>query len=164
MQLSLRLLIASGIAAAIGGAVFVAVTTTTVRSERFTSLADFIAAICVTPLRSSSPEETPYLSENITAMTKMMVDMGIRPSGDVDADFVAMMVPHHQGAIEMAQAELRYGHNERLRRMAQEIIVTQLQEITAMRSALGPQSASAPNQSVSPNFTPDTATQLVKEP
>jgi uncharacterized protein (DUF305 family) len=36
-----------------------------------------------------------------------MIDMGIRPSGDVDADFVAMMVPHHQGAIEMAQAELR---------------------------------------------------------
>jgi len=48
-----------------------------------------------------------------------------------------MMVPHHQGAIEMAQAELRYGRNEPLRRMAQEIIVTQLQEITAMRLSLG---------------------------
>jgi hypothetical protein len=47
------------------------------------------------------------------------------------------MVPHHRGAIEMAQAELRYGRNEPLRRMAQEIIVTQLQEITAMRSSLG---------------------------
>ena len=70
-------------------------------------------------------------------MTKMMIDMGIRPSGDVDADFVAMMVPHHQGAIEMAQAELRYGRNEPLRRMAQEIIVTQLQEISAMRLSLG---------------------------
>ena len=45
-----------------------------------------------------------------------------------------MMVPHHQGAIEMAQAELRYGRNEPLRRMAQEIIVTQLQEIAAMLS------------------------------
>jgi hypothetical protein len=45
-------------------------------------------------------------------MTKMMIDMGIRPSGDVDTDFVAMMVPHHQGAIEMAQAELRHGRNE----------------------------------------------------
>jgi hypothetical protein len=48
-----------------------------------------------------------------------------------------MMAPHHQGAIEMAQAELRYGRNEPLRRMAQEIIVTQLQEITAMRLSLG---------------------------
>ena len=80
-------------------------------------------------------------------MTKMMIDMGIRPSGDVDADFVAMMVPHHQGAIEMAQAELRYGRNEPLRRIAQGIIVTQLQEITAMRLSLGlPRSVPSPDQ------------------
>jgi uncharacterized protein (DUF305 family) len=82
-------------------------------------------------------------------MTKMMIDMAIRPSGDVDTDFVAMMVPHHQGAIEMAQAELRYGRNEPLRRMAQEIIVTQLQEITAMRLSLGqplPPSVPSPDQ------------------
>jgi len=70
-------------------------------------------------------------------MTKMTSHMGIRPSGDVDADFVAMMVPHHQGAIEMARAELRYGRNEQLKRMAQEIIVTQLQEIAAMHLVLG---------------------------
>jgi uncharacterized protein (DUF305 family) len=70
-------------------------------------------------------------------MTKMMIDMGIRPSGDVDADFLAMMVPHHQGAIEMARAELLYGRNEQLKRMAQEIIVTQLQEIAAMHLVLG---------------------------
>jgi uncharacterized protein (DUF305 family) len=53
--------------------------------------------------------------------------MGIQPSGDVDTDFAAMMAPHHQGAIEMAQAELRYGRNEQLRRLSQEIIVTQQQ-------------------------------------
>jgi hypothetical protein len=63
--------------------------------------------------------------------------MEIKPSGDVDRDFVAMMAPHHQGAIDMAQAELRHGHNEQLRRLAQEIIVTQQQEIAAMRLALG---------------------------
>src|SRR5713226_4764751 len=61
------------------------------------------------------------------------------PSRDPDAEFVAMMIPHHQGAIEMAQAELRDGRNELLRRMAQEIIVTQQQEISAMQSALGQQ-------------------------
>jgi hypothetical protein len=65
-----------------------------------------------------------------------MIDMGIRPSGDVDKDFVAMMTPHHQGAIEMAMSELRYGRNERLRRMAMEIIITQQQEIAAMRRAV----------------------------
>ena len=101
------------------------------------SLASYIAAICSTSFRSAPAAEAPYLAENVAAMTKMMIDMGIRPSGDVDADFVAMMVPHHQGAIEMAQAELRYGHNEQLKRMAQEIIVTQLQEIAAMHLVLG---------------------------
>jgi hypothetical protein len=113
------------------------------------SLADYIAAICATPFRASPPAEAPFLAENVSAMTKMMIDMGIRPSGDVDNDFVAMMTPHHQGAIAMAQAELRYGHNEQLRRMAQEIIVTQQQEIAAMRLALGrplPPSVASPDQ------------------
>jgi hypothetical protein len=111
------------------------------------SLADYISAICAKAFGSSPAAEAPYLAENVSAMTKMMVDMGIRPSGDVDADFVAMMVPHHRGAVEMAQAELRYGRNEPLRRMAQEIIVTQLQEIAAMRLAVG--------QALPPSLPPD---------
>jgi len=89
------------------------------------------------------------LAENVGAMTKMMTDMGIRPSGDIDNDFVSIMTPHHQAAIDMAQAELRYGHNEQLRRMAQEIIVTQLGEIAAMRLAVGrplPPSVPSPDQ------------------
>jgi uncharacterized protein (DUF305 family) len=80
-------------------------------------------------------------------MKKMMNDMMVKPTGDVDRDFVAMMVAHHQGAVDMAQAFLRYGHNEQLRRLCQEIIVTQSQEITTMRHALGeplPPSTSAP--------------------
>src|SRR5690349_12908751 len=106
-------------------------------SEEPRSLASYIAAICSTSFRSAPAAEAPYLAENVAAMAKMMMDMSIQPSGDVDADFVAMMVPHHQGAIEMAQAELHYGRNEPLRRMAQGIIVTQLQEIGAMRLSLG---------------------------
>ncbi len=84
----------------------------------------------------ASPEEAAFLSANEGAMTKMMAAMKIEPSGNVDRDFVAMMAPHHQGAIDMAQAELRYGRNERLRRLAQEIIVTQQQEIVAMQLAI----------------------------
>ena len=79
--------------------------------------------------------------------------MAVKPSGDVDRDFVAMMRPHHQGAIDMAQALLRYGHNEQLRRLAQEIIVTQQQEIAAMRLAIGellPPSAPVPDQASPP--------------
>jgi Domain of unknown function (DUF305) len=101
------------------------------------SLSQYVGAICATVLQSSPAAEAPFISENIEAMKKMMVEMGIKPTGDVDRDFVAMMVPHHQGAIDMAQALLRYGNNERLRRLAQEIIVTQQQEIAAMRLAVG---------------------------
>src|ERR1700737_2360306 len=53
--------------------------------------------------RPDHSEEQPFLSENDAAMNKMMADMKIRPTGDVDRDFVAMMVPHHQGAIDMAK-------------------------------------------------------------
>lgn len=108
-----------------------------------------VALIGSTAASAAGPQEAPFLAENTAAMTKMMEAMEVQPSGDVDADFVAMMVPHHQGAIEMAQAELRYGSNEQLRRMAQEIIVTQQQEIVAMRLALGqtlPPSVPSPDQ------------------
>ncbi|KAK0359206.1 hypothetical protein LTR94_032237, partial [Friedmanniomyces endolithicus] len=60
----------------------------------------------------------------------------IAPTGDPDRDFAAMMIPHHQGAIEMAEAELRYGKDERLRRLAQGIIVEQRQEIAVMQGIL----------------------------
>jgi hypothetical protein len=99
--------------------------------------------------RQQDADETSFLSENDSAMNRMMADMTIKPSGDVDRDFVAMMVPHHQGAIDMAQAVLRYGRNEQLRRLAQEIVVTQQQEIAAMHLAIGdelPPSAASPTQ------------------
>jgi len=91
--------------------------------------------------------EAQFLAANQDAMKKMMTDMSVKPTGDADIDFAAMMIPHHQGAIDMALAELRYGHNESLRRIAQEIIVEQQQEIEAMRLALGhsPASAARPN-------------------
>src|SRR5258708_2378265 len=93
--------------------------------------------------------EAAFLAENDKAMTKMMDGMAVKPSGDIDRDFAAMMIPHHQGAIDMAQAELRHGKNEQLRRIAQEIIVDQLQEIAAKHLAPGdplPPSTAAPTQ------------------
>jgi hypothetical protein len=90
-----------------------------------------------------------FLADTEKAMTKMDAGMMAKPTGDVDQDFVQMMVPHHQGAIDMAVAELRYGRDEKLKRIAQEIIVDQQQEIAAMRLALGqplPSSVAAPTQ------------------
>jgi Domain of unknown function (DUF305) len=93
--------------------------------------------------------EAGFWKENEAAMTKMMDDMAIKPTGNIDRDFAAMMLPHHQGAIDMAISELRYGKNEQLRRIAQEIIVDQMQEIAAMKLAIGEKatdSAPAPTQ------------------
>lgn len=72
------------------------------------------------------------------AMARMHTGMHVGPSGDVDRDFARMMVPHHQGAIDMAVLELRFGHDARLRRLAQAIIVEQGQEIQLMQSILTP--------------------------
>jgi hypothetical protein len=134
-----------------------------------------MAAVCAASRAVSSPEpdpEAPFLAENHAAMERMMAGMDIKPSGDVDHDFAAMMIPHHQGAIDMAQAELRYGHNEQLRRIAQEIIVEQQQEIVAMRLALGqplPPSVAAPDQpsnrsAPAPRPTSDPTMNMHKEP
>jgi uncharacterized protein (DUF305 family) len=70
------------------------------------------------------------------AMARMHVAMHVAPSGDPDRDFATVMVAHHQGAVEMALLELRFGRDERLRRLAQGIIVEQRQEIQVMRSIL----------------------------
>ena len=83
-----------------------------------------------------SPEAAAFLAENDEAMARMMAAMHVAPTGDVDRDFVTMMIPHHQGAIDMARAVLRSSRNETVRRLAQEIIVTQQDEIRAMRLAI----------------------------
>ena len=110
------------------------------------------------PAHADTSQEAAFLAENQAAMDKMMAGMNIKPTGDVDHDFTAMMIPHHQGAIDMAQAELRYGRNEQLRRIAQEIIVEQQQEIAAMNLALHrplPPSAPAPTQAEPSESAPD---------
>ncbi len=112
---------------------------------RATPLIAGLMDICTT----SDPADAGFAAENDAAMARMMAGMSIKSSGDVDRDFAEMMIAHHQGAIDMALAELRHGNNEQLRRIAQEIIVEQQQEIAAMRLALGqplPPSAPAPTQ------------------
>ena len=79
----------------------------------------------------------PFYPEMDTAMSRMMAQMHVEPTGDVDRDFVRMMVPHHQGAIEMAVAQLKYGKDPVLKRIAQEIIIEQRQEIDVMKMAVG---------------------------
>ena len=70
------------------------------------------------------------------AMARMERDMMVPRTTDPDRDFAAMMIPHHQGAIDMARTQLRFGRDPALRRLAQGIIVEQQQEIAVMREAL----------------------------
>ncbi len=74
------------------------------------------------------------MDEAMTSMDREMENATL--TGDPDHDFAAMMIPHHQGAVDMAKAELLYGKDTVLRRLAQEIIVTQEQEIEVMRIRL----------------------------
>jgi uncharacterized protein (DUF305 family) len=105
--------------------------------------------------RPDYSEEQPYLSANDAAMNRMMSDMTIKPTGNVDRDFIAMMVPHHEGAIEMAKTELIYGRNAQLRRLAEKIVRDQQQEIAVMRLA-DEDKTSAPH-SVHPGTDPASA-------
>jgi uncharacterized protein (DUF305 family) len=66
-----------------------------------------VALIGSAPSLGVNPEEASFLAGNDAAMAKMMAAIEIKPSGDADKDFVALMAPHHQGAIDMAQVLLR---------------------------------------------------------
>jgi len=89
---------------------------------------------------SHAAGNTPSGSSNASSQAfkdadqKMMQNMN-SPSytGDADKDFVSHMIPHHQGAIDMAQVELKYGKDPILRRLAHQIIKAQQDEIKLMQ-------------------------------
>jgi uncharacterized protein (DUF305 family) len=73
-------------------------------------------------------------SELMESMEKMHVAMtSIERTGDSDVDFVRLMLPHHEGAIDMAKAQLMHGKDPQMRRLAQEIITDQQSEIELMQ-------------------------------
>jgi len=73
-------------------------------------------------------------SELNASMEMMHMAMGaVERSGDADVDFVKLMVPHHQGAIDMAKVQLLHGKDPEMRRLAQEIITDQQLEIELMQ-------------------------------
>src|SRR5215472_14020469 len=81
-----------------------------------------------------NPTGEPVSSELIASMDKMHMAMGsVKPSADNDVDFVRLMIPHHQGAIDMAKTELLHGKDPQMRRLAQEIITGQQLEIELMQ-------------------------------
>jgi hypothetical protein len=105
-------------------------------------------------------DEQEFVVDSELALGKMSLDMSVDPTGNVDRDFVAMMMPHHQGAIDLARAELKYGHNEDLRRMAQSIIAGRENEMSTMRAAVGQlMPAESSNTRVTSEHPPSTRVQ-----
>jgi len=82
----------------------------------------------------SQPTVDSDWSELIAGMEKMHMAMGaVKRSGNSDVDFVRLMLPHHQAAIDMAKTQLLYGKDAQMRRLAQEIITDQQSEIELMQ-------------------------------
>src|SRR6202012_359444 len=81
-------------------------------------------------------EEWAFLSANAAVVRSMTADMAVKPTGDIDRDFIAMTIPQHQGVVDMAKAELEYGHDEQIRRLAQAIVTEQQHQISVMRGAV----------------------------
>ena len=80
------------------------------------------------------------------AMSVMHKGMHSAPhTGDPDRDFVTVMLPHHQAAIDMAKTQLLYGKDPQMRRLAQEIITDQQSEITLMQLWLTQRAALSAN-------------------
>jgi uncharacterized protein (DUF305 family) len=96
--------------------------------------AGLIAAFSIAALAQMEPRAVSFLHAMKDSMERMDNGMKSGPmNGDVDHDFATMMMPHHQGAIDMAKAELLYGKDPVMKRMAEEIIVDQQSEIQAMQ-------------------------------
>ena len=81
---------------------------------------------------ASPAAETPADKAYAASMASMMKGMDVKPTGNPDLDFVDMMMPHHQGAIDMAKVELQYGKDPILRKLAQDIVKAQETEIGDM--------------------------------
>ncbi|MFB9125061.1 DUF305 domain-containing protein [Paraburkholderia dipogonis] len=108
----------------------------------------FAFAVATVPVHAQQPAAMPGMDMSKSADTgagdatqafkaaddKMMQDMSADYTGNADKDFVAHMIPHHQGAIEMAQVELKYGKDPELKRLARNIIKAQHDEIAFMKN------------------------------
>jgi len=88
------------------------------------------------PAHTSSAADTPATEAYRRANAKMHRDMDVAFTQNPDVDFVKGMIPHHQGAIDMAKVALQYGKDEQINKWASDIIREQEREISEMRAWL----------------------------
>src|SRR6266436_6992839 len=104
-----------------------------------------------TLVNNTQPTADPDWSELIASMDKMHMAMeAVKRSGNSDVDFVRLMIPHHQAAIDMAKTQLLYGKDLQMRRLAQEIITDQQLEIELMQGWLKQRESTQPKENQTP--------------
>lgn len=86
----------------------------------------------VAPSPNADAIRKAYVDASNTMMSGMM-SHGMGHTGNADVDFVRMMIPHHQGAVDMGVIELKYGTDPQMRKLAQAIITDQQAEIAQMK-------------------------------
>lgn len=89
------------------------------------------------PTATDSAATKAYRAAN----DKMHKDMDIAFTGDADADFARGMIPHHQGAVDMAKIVLQYGKDPEIRKLAEDVVRSQETEIKFMREWLAKRGA-----------------------
>jgi len=102
------------------------------------------------------PVSTAHTFSELMANVDQVMHHGMssaKRNGSPDHDFASAMIPHHQGAVDMAKVELLYGRDPVLRRMAQEIIVSQQQEITVMQQRIDAMPSPPTNTPATPPIT-----------
>ncbi len=104
-----------------------------------------LGLLALAPMAASAQQSMPGMDMSATpaaggsseafkaADAKMMKDMDVPLTGDADKDFVAGMLPHHAGAVDMAEVELRYGKDPSLKKLARDIVAAQNKEIAFMK-------------------------------
>jgi uncharacterized protein (DUF305 family) len=85
---------------------------------------------------SAGPDSASVAKAFTDANAKMHKDMMMTFSGKADIDFMKGMIPHHEGAVDMAKVQMQFGKDPELRKLADDVVRTQNEEITRMRDWL----------------------------
>ena len=119
---------------------------TSSRARHYLVLLASVVFVAQVPSQGHS-DDSEFMERMNASMTAMNGSMkAAAMNGIVDHDFAAMMIPHHEGAIEMAKAELSFGKDPTMRRLAQEILVDQKSEIDAMNLWLAKRGGAPPRK------------------